>query len=293
MAGMLGIMGQNFGPPDIGSLIPKRLIEEAGGLKNFRTCKCGDGLKVHRRIDDERVRRPVNGRRGFVTFRFTSTKNDARDIHCESKGEFPLDCVLEMHASIELYRDQLDLVEIHDELGRTWACPDAFAILRREQQAIWIEGKYATQLVRGPNNRKKVEHGINPKLKSKLARLQRAFSRAGLSYVVLNQSFCRSKTVADNVNRAFWQRGKVPTSDEIAHLTELLASGPLPVRDCLAAFSGRAFPADWLFAAIARGFAEYDLRKSYSLDSKVELPTGRPFWIEEFASDDEMEHGEC
>ena len=196
---MLGIMGQEFGPPDIGSLIPKRLIEEAGGLENFRTCECGGGLKVHRRIDDERVRRPVNGRRGFETVRLTSTKNDARDVHCESKGEFPLYCLLEMHASIELYRDQLDVVEIYDEVGRTWACPDAFAVLRRYQQPIWIEGKYATRLVRGPNNRKEVEHGIDPKLESKLARLQRAFSRVGLSYVALNQSFCRSKTVADNV----------------------------------------------------------------------------------------------
>ncbi|QDP26161.1 hypothetical protein [Bradyrhizobium cosmicum] len=290
---MLGIMGHKFGPPDVGSLIPKRLIEEAGGLENFRTCACGEGLKIHRRIDDERVRRPVNGRRGFETVRLTSTKNDARDIHCESKGEFPLYCLLEMHASIELYRDQLDVVEIHDELGRTWACPDAFAILGRDQQPIWIEGKYATRLVRGPNNRKEVKHGINPKVESKLARLQRAFSRVGLSYVALNQSFCRSKTVADNVNRAFWQRGKVPTPNEIAHLKELLASGPLPVGDCLAAFSERAFPTDWLFAAIARGYAEYDLRNPYSLDSKVELPTGRPFWIEDPASEDHMERAGC
>ncbi|WP_262048117.1 hypothetical protein [Bradyrhizobium sp. Bra78] len=290
---MLGIMGHKFGPPDIGSLIPKRLIEEAGGLKNFRTCECGNGLKVHRRIDDERVRRPVNGRRGFETVRFTSTKNAARDIHCESKGEFPLFCVLEIHASIELYRDQLDVVEIHDELGGTWACPDAFALLRPTQEPIWIEGKYATHLLRGPNNLKKLEHGISANLKGKLSRLHRAFMRAGLSYVALNQSFCRSKTVADNVNRAFWQRGKLPTPDEIARLTELLASGPLPFRDCLTAFSDRAFPADWLFGAIARGHAEYHLRNPFSLESKVELPTGRPFWIEATAFEDDKEYAGC
>ena len=147
---MLGIKGFEAGSPATGSRIPRSLIAMAGGLGNLMTFTPHPGLKIHRRRDGMRVRQPVNGRRGFKTVRFTSRKNGGRDVHSESEGEYPLHGCLEVHPSIVAYRDQHDLVEIEDEQGATWACPDAFAVLR-DTTPVWIEGKYGTRQVRDEN----------------------------------------------------------------------------------------------------------------------------------------------
>jgi hypothetical protein len=77
---MLGIKGFDPGPAAIGSRIPRTLLAKAGGADNFVTFAPHPGLKIHRRRDDMRVRQPVNGRRGFKTIKFTSMKNNGKDV---------------------------------------------------------------------------------------------------------------------------------------------------------------------------------------------------------------------
>jgi hypothetical protein len=259
------------------------LLAKAGGADNFVTFAPHPGLKIHRRRDDMRVRQPVNGRRGFKTIKFTSMKNNGKDVHCESQGEYPLRCCLEVHPSIVSYRDQHDLVEIEDEQGAAWACPDAFAVLHG-QAPVWIEGKYGTRAVRDGNQYTQIVAGLDPKVKAKLGRIQRAFAKAGLKYVVVDQSFCRHPTVLDNVNRAFWHRAKQPSAEEAERLTQILSDGPVRFRECRGVFAHRACPEEWLFASVARGLAEYDIQIPFTPSCLLSLPTGRPFWLRPPAS---------
>jgi hypothetical protein len=113
----------------------------------------------------------------------------------------------------------------------------------------------------------------------KLGRTQQAFAKAKLSYVVVNQSFCRHPTVLDNINRAFWHRAKLPSPEEVERLTRILSEGPARFCDCRSAFAHRPYPEEWLFASVARGFVEYDIRIPFSLECLLSLPTGRPFWL--------------
>jgi hypothetical protein len=273
---MLDIFNVPPAPSDIGGVIPSHVIEAAGGADGLATFRLGPGLKVHRRRDDIRVRRPVNGRRGFVTLRYASTKNHGKDVHSESTGEFPMFAMLEIHPSIVAYRDQPDLVEFEDEDGRHWATPDAFAVLL-DGTPVWIEGKYATAAVRDPRGFPQLVVGIHRDLKRKLGRIQRAFAAAGFAYVVVNQSWCRQPTIARNVNLAFWSRHNSPDLAERDRLAELLAGGPTTVAECRRAFPDRVCPEEWVCAAMARGLIEIDVRKPFGGDSVVTVP-GEPFW---------------
>lgn len=147
---MLPIADFPHRPADIGHQIPKKLIANAGGTKNFRTFELSPNLKVHRRCDDQRVRSPVNGRRGFETQKFWSTKAE-RFVHSEGKGELPLYHLIEVHSPLLTYRDQYDIVEIEDDEGRCWAIPDIYGLLRFSNEPVWIEGKGNRILVRGPH----------------------------------------------------------------------------------------------------------------------------------------------
>jgi hypothetical protein len=273
---MLGIFNVPPSPSDIGPGIPRHVVEEAGGADKLATFRLGPDLKVHRRRDDIRVRRPVNGRRGFVTIRYTSTKNSGKDVHSESTGELPLHCMLEVDPAIKAYRDQHDLVEFEDEDGRHWACPDAFAVLS-DGTPLWIEGKYGATAVRDAQNFPRLVAGIHPDLKRKLGRIQRAFASAGFTYVVVNQSWCRQPTIVRNVNLAFWARHNLPDHAERHRLAELLADGPTTVSECRRAFPDRVCPEEWVCAAMAHGLIEIDIRAPFGRDSAVTLPS-EPFW---------------
>jgi hypothetical protein len=274
---MLTIADFPHRPADIGRQIPRPLIENAGGSKNFRTFDLGTGLKVHRRCDDQRVRSPVNGRRGFETQKFWSIKTD-RFVHSEGRGELPLYHVIEVHSPILTYRDQHDIVEIEDDEGKCWAIPDIFAVLRCSCEPVWIEGKGNRIPVRGQNGIPGFKPGLRPSVKTKLQRIQRAFKVAGLSYVVVNQDWCASPTVMEVASLAFWNRKKNPNESERSAVLELLSKGDSSVGACARVFYERDCPSEWVCAAMARGLIEIDLRKPFSLGSTVSLPPA-PFWM--------------
>lgn len=277
---MLAIAGYDPHPPDIGSQIPKPLLEKAGGRKNFRTFYLGSGLRVHRRIDDLRVREVVNGRRGFETQKFESKKCGRRDVHVEGKGELPLFQLAEVYPPILAYRDQHDIVEIHDEHGRCWAIPDVYVVVRPDGRPTWLEGKGFRILKRDENGFPRVEAGLRPKVRKKLLRIQRAFGRVGLTYLVVNQDWCASPAVSEVVSLAFWHRDKKPNEGERAALLKLLGEGASTIGECAAIFADRACPTEWVCGAMADGLVEIELNvhKPFSLASTVSLPSA-PFWM--------------
>jgi hypothetical protein len=262
---------------DIGPQVPKHLIADAGGSEKFRTFELGPGLKLHRRCDDQRVRSPVNGRRGFETQKFWSTKAE-RFIHSEGKGEFPLFQLVEVHSPLLTYRDQYDIVEIEDDRGRCWAIPDIFGVRRFSCEPVWIEGKGNRILVRGPNRLPTFIRGLRDPVRRKLRRIQRAFEMAGLTYVVANQDWCARPPVSEVASLAFWHRKKIPSKSECSALLELLNGGQRTVAECASVFSDRDCPSEWVCAAMARGHIEIDIRKPFSLNSTVSLPPA-PFWV--------------
>jgi hypothetical protein len=274
---MLPIAAFPHRPADIGHQIPKPLIAEAGGAKNFITFDLGPGLKVHRRCDDQRVRSPVNGRRGFETQKFWSIKAE-RFVHSEGRGELPLYHLAEVHSPILTYRDQHDIIEIEDDDGRCWAIPDIFALVRYSCEPVWIEGKGNRILVRGQNCLPGFIPGLRQSVRTKLRRIQRAFRVAGLTYVVANQDWCASQPVSEVASLAFWNRKKTPSESECSALLELLSRGDSTVAECAIVFSDRDCPSEWVCAAMARGLIEIDLRKPFSLSSAVSLPPN-PFWM--------------
>lgn len=274
---MLPIADFPHRPADIGHQIPELLIADSGGAKNFRTFDLGPGLKVHRRCDDQRVRSPVNGQRGFETQKFWSIKAK-RFIHSEGKGELPLYHLIEVHSPILTYRDQYDIVEIEDDEGKCWAIPDIFALVRYRCEPVWIEGKGNRILVRGPNSLPGFTRGLRESVRTKLRRIQRAFRIAGLTYVVANQDWCASLPVSEVASLAFWHRKNTPSESECSALIELLSRGESTVAECAHVFSDRDCPSEWVCAAMARGLIEIDIRKPFSLNSTVSLPPA-PFWL--------------
>jgi len=273
---LLGITRIVSEPANIGRQIPRHVVEEAGGLQNLRTFRLGPNLKIHRRCDDRRVRRPVNGRRGFKTIKFTSVKCGGRDVHSESGGEFSLDAALEVHPSIGAYRDQYDLVEIEDDDGLCWAVPDAYVLLR-DGTPTWIEGKYSFVAHRGDDRMVRAVKGPSVRVRTKLRRVQRAFRSSGYDYVVVNQDWTSHPIVSANIGLAFVWRQLDPTNEERMALLEIVGGGPVTVGDCVAAFLTRNCPEEWICASMARGLIEIELSRRFSRESAVALPSA-PFW---------------
>jgi hypothetical protein len=121
---------------------------------------------------------------------------------------------------------------------------------------------------------------LRPKVRKKLLRIQRAFRRAGLNYLVVNQDWCASPAVSEVVSLAFWHRDKTPSAGERIAVLELLSEDESTVGECATIFADRACPTEWVCGAMAIGLAEIELhvRKPFSLASKVSLPSV-PFWM--------------
>lgn len=272
---MLSIGNLASGPAEIGRQVSRKVVQDAGGVGNLRTFHLGPGLKVHRRCDDDRIRRPVNGRRGFKTFKFWSSKC-GRDVHSESEGEYSHHSLIEIHPAIRTYRDQCDIVEIEDELGRSWSVPDTFVHLR-DDTPVWLEGKYSRILKRDPDGLAQIAVGPSDKVKAKLKRIGRAFRRAGFGYVVVDQSWTNHPIVAANVRLCLASRSNDPDDRERAALSEIVSSGFTTVERCARAFAGRDCPEEWVCASMARGLIEIQLDAWFSRRSVV-WPPSEPFW---------------
>jgi hypothetical protein len=259
------------------------MIQAAGGRDNVAAFELGRGLHLFRRMDGRRWRDPVNGRRGYRTALFENTKNAGRLLHSESGGEIAMFAFFCVYPPIVKFVEQADLVTLSDEHGESWTVCDAFVELRCGSVA-WVEGKHDQALVRGDGAvLPTVSQCLASSTQLKLRRFQKAFAAAGLSYVVVNESWCRHPIVSENVQYLFAHRHQALTEGERFSIQELLASGKrITIADCAVLFAEHPRPAEKVCAAVAQGHVEIDFEIPFSLGNIVTAP--RPaFWLREIA----------
>jgi hypothetical protein len=254
------------------------MIAAAGGSPKVQTVALNDNVLIHRRRDGKRWRNPVNGRRGFMTSSFLSTKMPGRRIQCESGGEQGLFSFAEVYPPITGYAEQSDLIEIADDDGTTWSVSDCYAELNCGGMT-WIEGKYAAELVYPDRGPPRVEIGLDYGTAHRLARFQRAFEKAGYSYVLINELWCRHPFVAQKVGFAFATRSLKLSEDECGAVVRLVRDNDaVTIGDCARLFAADDCPTEKVFAAVARGLLEIEFDCPFSLDNILTLP-GQAYWL--------------
>jgi hypothetical protein len=247
----------------IGTQVPWTFIKEAGGVAGVETVALGPGIKAHRRRDGQRWRRPVNGRRGFITSQFVSLKNGHIFVMCESRGEKAMFRYFEIYPPIRAFREQYDIVEIVDDEGLLWAVPDATA--QSNDGTVWLEGKY--------------DGSLSDKARARLRRIKAAFANAGLCYAPIDHRWCRHPIVSENVGMVFANRKTFVSPEDSDRIIRLLKRGPSTVQDCVAQLPYHECPEELVCALMARGLIEIDLTTIFSPTTIVSTPNP-PFWLE-------------
>lgn len=267
-------------PADIGSIIPRSMINDAGGAKNFITIKLSEEVKLHRRTDFGRVRRPVNGRRGFKTSKFHSLKGDGKPLVMSESwvGERWMNCYFEICPSIDAYWDQRFIVEIHDDVGACWSVPDTF-LKGNDGSFAFSEGKTCLVLVVLPDGSRLLEHGLPAKTHAKHFRIQNAFERAGYVYQVFDQAWSAHPIRVANIKMVLSAVRALPFGyAERLTIERLLTRNDLTVGECACEFAGRGdCPEEWVCAAMGRGLLEIDIDRPIDRASRVSRPSA-PFW---------------
>jgi hypothetical protein len=254
------------------------MISAVGGAPNVQSIALSDNVLIHRRRDGKRWRNPVNGRRGFMTSTFLSTKMRGRRIQSESGGEQALFSFAEVYAPITAYAEQSDLIEIADDDGTTWSVSDCCAELNCGGIA-WLEGKYAAELVYPDRGPPKVEMGLDYDTAQRLARFERAFAKVGYSYVLVNELWCRHPFVAQNVGFAFATLRLKLTEDERNAIVQLVCNNDATtIGDCAKLFADENCPTEKVFAAVAQGLLEIEFDAPFSLDNFLVLPR-QAYWL--------------
>jgi hypothetical protein len=269
---------RNEDPPDIGTIVPRSMIERAGGEKAFATIKLSDELKVHRRRDFGRVRTPVNGKRGHKTSKFHSLKNDKAVVMNESfVGERWRNAYFEVAPCVLRHWDQLFIAEIHDDAGACWAVPDSF-LEGTDGSYAFVEGKTGLMLVTRADGHKELVRGLPDETRMKLLRLQSAFARAGYKYVVFDQAWSSHPIRIANISMVLgaFRSLAFGTAEKVA-VSRLLDRNELTVGDCASVFEEKNCPEEWVCAAMAHGVIEIDLDRPIDRLSRVSRP-GLPFW---------------
>jgi hypothetical protein len=265
-------------PADIGSIVPRSMIDRAGGLEAFATIALSDELKIHRRRDGGRVRRPVNGKRGHKTSKFHTLKNSNAVVMNESFiGERWMNAYFEVAPCVRRHRDQRFIVEIHDDAGACWAVPDSF-LEGNDGSFAFVEGKTGLTLVTHADGRKELVRGLPDETRQKLLRIQAAFARAGYTYVVFDQAWSSHPIRTTNISMLLGAFRCLPfNTAERTAMGQLLDRNELTVGDCARQFAGRDCPEAWVCAAMAHGVIEIDLDRPIDRLSRVSRP-GPPFW---------------
>ncbi|MBR0728595.1 hypothetical protein JQ582_04715 [Bradyrhizobium japonicum] len=265
---------------DVGPVVPKHYVIEAGGIANVRTTVLSPKLRIHQRKDFGRWRDPVNGARPQQTVLYPRLKGPREFAQAESRGERPMYAYFDIEPSIKNYWEQRFIVEIHDEEGDAWAIPDCFAIGFDESSA-WIEGKVDGRLVVASDGRTSIERGLTEKLTAKLSRIQSAFEEAGYTYVVFNESWAKHPIIAANVDMIVHAARDLVLDPFVPFaLGQLLDRPDLTLGDCAMPFADRACPEEWVILAMAKGIVSIDLTAPIGRGSKVSRPE-RPFWANE------------
>lgn len=267
-------------PPEIGSIVPRAMIDAAGGLKNFFTIPLSDELKLHRRRDFGRVRKVVDGKRGHKTGKFHSLKDPAKPIVMNESftGERWRNAYFEIDPSISSHWDQRFIVEINDKDGACWAVPDSF-LKGADGSFAHCEGKTALIFEFFPDGTKKLKRGLPDETQARLLRIQEAFERAGYTYVVFDQAWSAHPIRVTNIRMVLSAFRKLPFgAAERAAMERLLVRDGLTVGECAAAFAGRGDCAEeWVCAAMGHGVLNIEFERPISRASRVSPPPP-PFW---------------
>ncbi|MDA9396253.1 hypothetical protein WN73_37685 [Bradyrhizobium sp. CCBAU 45394] len=267
-------------PPDIGRIVPRAMIDAAGGMKNFLTIPLSSEVKLHRRRDFERVRKPVDGKRGHKTGKFHTRKDPARRVIMNESfvGERWRNAWFEVDPSIRRHLDQRFIVEVNDAEGGCWAVPDSFLEGIDGTFAI-CEGKTALVWEHLPNGTKRLKRGLPDKTQNALIRIQDALGRAGVVYEVFDQAWSAHPIHVANIRAVLSATKKLPFgSSERLAMERLLACGDLTVGECAREFAGRSdCPEEWVCAAMGNGVLEIDFERPIDRDSRVSPPKP-PFW---------------
>jgi hypothetical protein len=267
-------------PPNIGSIVPRSMIEAAGGLKNFLTIPLSKELKLHRRKDFARVRKVVDGKRGHKTGKFHTLKDPDKLVVMNEcfTGERWRNAWFEVDPSIRRHWDQRFIVEINDAEGACWAVPDSF-IEGSDESFCMCEGKTALVWEYLPNGTKRLKRGLPDKKQMALIRIQDAFSRAGYTYEIFDQAWSAHPIRVANIRMVLSATRKLPFgAGERVTMQRLLARGDLTVGECARAFAGRGDCAEeWVCAAMGAGVIEIDFDRPIDRASRVSPPSP-PFW---------------
>ena len=267
-------------PPDIGSIVPRAMVDAAGGAKSFLTIPLSSELKLHRRRDFERVRKPVDGKRGFKTGKFHTYKLPGRPVIMSESfvGERWRNAFFEVDPSIRAHWDQRFIVEINDADGAYWGVPDSFCEGADGSFAI-VEGKTALVWDYLPNGTKRLKRGLPDKTQTTLLRIQDAFSRAGYIYEVFDQAWSSHPIRVANIRMVRSATKRLPFgAGERIVIERLLSRGDLTVGECAREFAGRGdCPEEWICAAMGKGVLDIDFERPIDRSSRVSLPKP-PFW---------------
>lgn len=255
------------------------MISSVGGAENVQTIPLSGNVLIHRRLDGKRWRNPVNGKRGFKTSSFLSSKVRGRRIQIESGGEQGMFMLAEVYAPILAYREQNDLVEIRDDEGVAWSVTDCFAELNCGGTA-WLEGKYAAELVYPTEGPPELQFGLDTETVRRAARLERAFAEAGYSYVLINELWCRHPFTVQNVMFAFAAKDIKLTEEERDAIVRLVRGhDEITIGDCAdQLFAALDCPTEKIFAAVAQGLVEIEFDEPFSLANLLMMPR-RAFWL--------------
>lgn len=269
-------------PPDIGSVVPRSMIEAAGGLEAFLTIPLSNELKLHRRRDFDRVRKPVDGKRGHKTGKFHTRKDPRRPVIMNESfvGERWRNLYYEIHPSIIRHLDQRFIVEINDRNGACWAVPDSYLEGSDGTFAI-CEGKTALVFEFLPEGGKKLVRGLTDRVQNQQQRIQDAFRQAGYIYEVFDQAWSAHPIRTANIRKILSATKKLPFGAAERRAMERLLSGDdLTVGNCAREFAGRGdCPEEWICAAMGNGVLEIDFERPIDRTSRVSLPSP-PFWSE-------------
>lgn len=265
-------------PPKPLSPAVAAMITSVGGEDKVQTVALSEHVLIHRRRDGARWRNPVNGRRGFQTSTFLSSKMPGRRIQLESGGEQAMFMFAEVYAPIAAYTEQSDLIEIVDEEGAAWTITDCFAELNCGKFG-WLEGKYAAQLIYEDQGPPKFELGLDPDTTHRAARFEQALAKAGYSYVMINELWCRHPNTIENVGFAFAAKTVRLAQEEKDAIIRLVRDNDgITIGDCAELFAADECATEKVFAAVAQGLLEVEFDEPYSLANSVMLPR-QAYWL--------------
>jgi hypothetical protein len=267
-------------PPNIGRVVPRAMIDAAGGLDEFLSIPLSDEVIVHRLRDFGRVRKPVDGKRGHKTGKFHTHKIAGKPVIMNESfvGERWRNAWFEVDPSIRRHWDQRFIVEINDAEGACWAVPDSF-IEGADDSFCVCEGKTALVWEYLPNGTKRLKRGLPDKTQTALIRIQDAFSRAGYTYEIFDQAWSAHPIRVANIRMVLSATRKLPFGPgERVAMERLLARGDLTVGECAREFAGRGdCPEEWVCAAMGAGVVEIDFERPIDRASRVSPPSA-PFW---------------